>query len=140
MSAFTLDSDNDLELVTNGRGKKTLKLSRDEVENGTRKLFLRFQFFEGEWFWDKREGVPYLKSLFVKNPDVSVVSQVIRQIILSVPVFGRVDKLSYTYEPTTRAFAFDFEATAKTGQLVTGGSGQPFIVDGRTIVKRGNTL
>lgn len=140
MSAFTLDTANDFALATNARGKKTLELSRDEVANGTAKLFLRFQFFEGEWFLDKREGVPYVKSLFVKNPDLSVVSQILRSIILSVPVFGRVDRLTYNYEPNTRAFAFDFEATAKTGQKITGGSGSPFIVDGRSVLKRSNTL
>lgn len=140
MSAFHLDTNNDLALSTNSRGKKTLTIGKDEIENGTSKLHLRFQFFEGEWFADTREGVPYLKSLFVKNPDLSVITQILRSIILSIPVFGRVDKLTYAYDAQTRGFAFDFAATAKTGQKIEGGSGIPFVVDGRVIAKRSNTL
>lgn len=140
MSAFELTATNDFALTTDSRGKKQIRLSKDELVNGITKINLRFQLFEGEWWGDKRIGTPWYKSILVKNPDPAVISQTIKAVILSVPQIAQVEKLTYQYDNATRAFGFYFEAKAKTGQKITGGSGTPFILDGREILKRSNTL
>jgi hypothetical protein len=59
MSTLRCTSTNELYLRTNASGRKTLQLVTDPVIAAAAKLYRRFQFFEGEWFLDTRQGVPY---------------------------------------------------------------------------------
>lgn len=133
MKTFRVAADNDLALTYNARGKKDLQLESDPLIAAMTKLYLRFQFFEGEWFLDKRLGIPYFRLILVKKPDLSVLRQIIRRIILSVELIANVDRLDFTFDAPERVLSFTFEATAGDGRRVEGGSGRAFIIDGKEI-------
>lgn len=134
MITVKTDTNNDLELVTDPvTGKRNLSYERDQVVAGILKLYRRFRFFEGEWFLDTRQGVPYYKYFFVKNPDFTILRTLVRKVILSVKVIATVDSVPFAYTNATRTAEFSFEATAVDGRKVSGGVDKPFIVDGKDI-------
>ena len=130
MSTFAIDGNNDALLVVNAKGKKDLSLITDEVIAGSTKLFLRGQFFEGEWFLDTREGIPYFRLILVKNPDLSQIRRIFRAWLLSVDIVARVDRLVLNFDRPSRQLSMNFAVTAVDGRHITGGFGQPFIVTG----------
>lgn len=137
MSAFQLGADNDLAIPLNSRGKPGLRVETDPIIAGGIKLYNRLQLFLGEWFADKRVGVPYFQTILVKNPDPVVARQVLRQVILSVPCVVSVGKLQFDYDARQRKASFYFEALATDGRVIKGGSGTPFVIGNRTLVNQG---
>lgn len=133
MSVFFPADDNDLALGVTKKGKLGLRLEKDPVVSGAIKLRHRFQFFEAEWFLDKRLGIPYFRIVFVKNPDFAVIRTLFRKVVLSVPVIATCDELAFGYDNATRAMFFAFAAFASDGRKVEGGSGKPFLIDGRDL-------
>lgn len=133
MKTFAPAADNDLALARNKRGRKDLVLEADPIVAGAIQLFHRFLFFEGEWFLDLRQGVPYFRLIFVKSPSLTVVRDVFRRILLSSAMVSSVEALEFDYDPAARTLAFRFTITAVDGRTIEGGSGTPFIVAGREI-------
>jgi hypothetical protein len=123
VSSFARTTSGDLDFSTH-----TLVIKTDPVVCAAWDLQDKFSLGLGEWFLDTSQGIPYLSVLGVKNPDLSAIRAMLRAVILSVPPIVSVQELSVTLNPKTRALAYNFRATADTGQVITGGAGQPFIV------------
>lgn len=93
------------------------------------KLSQRLRFFLGEWFIDRRQGVPYFQDVFVKNPDLDVVRAIFRQVMVSIQEVSSIPMLDLTYDSGARRLAVSFDA-----HLVAGGVLQvrqpdpPFII------------
>jgi hypothetical protein len=124
VSTFAQESDNDLKLVGG-----QLVLVTDVAEAAAIQLRNRFRFVKGEYFLDTRQGVPYFQTVFVKNPDVLLIKQLFRSIILGTPGVRSLLEISTTFDSKLRHLSFSFRALADTGKIITGGSGQPFIVE-----------
>jgi hypothetical protein len=91
-------------------------------------LTVRFQLFLGEWFMDSRVGVPFFQVVFVKNPNMVVINQLFRNVILKTPGVASIIDQSMTFISETRTpYAF-YKVQTKTGAIIQGGPGQPFIV------------
>ena len=136
MSSLLQTSQGDLDITTNP-GRVTLL--DDKAQCAAQKIRNRLLFFLGEWFLDTRLGVPWFQSILVKNPDIPIVTQIIRQVILSVPSITAIVSLLVNYVPKARSVAFTFEAQCETGQTIQGGSGLPFIVKGQVTNTGTNT-
>lgn len=124
MSTFAQTSTQDLSL-TNGQ----LVLVTNVAEETAIELSNKFRFVQGEYFLDARQGVPYFGLIFVKNPDVLVVRQIFRNIILSCQGVKDIPTLEVSLDSKTRKLSFTFRARTIDGRIVTGGSGLPFIVE-----------
>src|SRR6202158_5251018 len=93
------------------------------------KLNALFKFFLGEWFGDKRLGVPYFQYVFIKNPNMGVVRQVLMAVINSVPEITGVGSGDLRYLSSQRQATAKFVVKAG-GALLTGGPGIPFVITG----------
>lgn len=124
MSTFAQTTDRDLALP-NGQ----LKIVRDVAEEAAIVLQNKFLLVKGEWFLDTRVGAPYMTYVYVKNPDLLVIRQVFRKIILSTQGIKEIINLSLDFNRGARRLSFSFRALADNGRIVSGGSGQPFIVE-----------
>lgn len=125
MSTFAQDTNGDL-LVTNGK----IALITDPASAGALRLRNQFQIFLGEWFLDSRIGMPYYQEVFVKNPNLGVLSQLFRGVILKTPGVKSVDRLQVTFNNATRNANVSFAATWDDGSVITAVSlDQPFIVN-----------
>lgn len=122
MSVLNQTSDNDLAL-TNGQ----LSIVTDPAECAAIELRNKFLFVQGEYFLDTRQGVPYFVYVFKKNPDLLVVKQLFTEVILGSENVAKILSLTVSKTPDRKGH-FAFKAQAVNGKVITGGSGQPFIV------------
>ncbi|HCU24075.1 MAG TPA: hypothetical protein DF383_03580, partial [Deltaproteobacteria bacterium] len=79
MSSFQLDENGDLDISSN-----RLKLTTD-IEAIRQHLLVKFRIFLGEWFLDTRVGLPYFEEIFVKNPNLAAVSELLKLEITDTP-------------------------------------------------------
>lgn len=128
MSTLARTPAGDLALVVQANGKKNLSIVTDKAQACAIKLADRFKLWLGEWFLDTRQGVPYVQTVFVKRPSLNAIRQLFRTIILTTPPIVSCDDLSLNFDRARRSLSYQFRATLNNGAVITGGSGQPFIV------------
>lgn len=109
-----LDEGGNLELAVEGEGI-------------LQHLRCRFQFFLGEWFLDRREGIPFFREIFTKNPSLIVVRSIYDQIIAGTPGIDAVTRLDLDLDARTRTLEVDFAAVLD--------SGEPLELDGPFVVE-----
>ncbi len=125
MSALPLDPVfNDLSFVNGGM---TL-VSSNTIAETVQELNARFAMGKGEWFMDLQQGFPYLQAIMVKNPDVRVLAQIFRSMMLATPGVAKVVSLPISLNRSTRVLTWSAQIQHATGSYIVGGYGQPFIV------------
>jgi len=130
MSLFRVIPQGDLDLVLNPETGKRELLIITGAAYVRQKIATRFKFFLGEWFLDQREGVPYFREIFVKNPDIDIVRAIFRRVLTSVVEVSTITRFDLAYDPVTRTLSFDFAVTLRTGEeLVVTPSDRLFIID-----------
>ena len=72
----------------------------------------------GEWFLDTTWGVPYLEYILIKQPNKSLIYQILREQILSVDDVKGLNSLDLGYDVKSRTLAVSYEANTDYG-LVT---------------------
>lgn len=125
MSVFgqTVDGDWD---VTNGQ----LTIVTDVAQAAAIELENKFYMGRGEYFLNVNEGVPYFEYVFVKNPVPAVIKSLFQQIILGTDGIKSLIDDSVKVNPD-RTGSYTFRALADNGAVITGGTGQPFVVEPR---------
>lgn len=88
-------------------------------ELARQKLAARFKFFLGEWFLDQRQGLPYYRDVFKKNPDLGVIRSVFRRVVLDCPGIVGIRKFELKFDHSARELSFDFTAIATDGALIS---------------------
>lgn len=93
------------------------------------KLAARLKFFLGEWYLDLRQGIPYYRDVFVKNPNLPVVRSLLRRVILGTPGVVALPRFDLVFDETNRKATFSFEAVSKKGTIVVAPTDRDFLVD-----------
>jgi hypothetical protein len=89
--------------------------------------------WQGAWFLNVLEGFPWLQKVLGRKIQASAVNtfrSLMRQTILQVPGVVSIIALQVTLGATNRQLSYTFQAALNNGQILTGGSGIPFIVTG----------
>lgn len=108
MSDIKLAANGDLFLDDNG---SAMLVEGDDAI--LQQLLIRFKFALREWFLDVRIGVPFFREILVKNPNLTRVRGIYRQLILTTPGIESLEKFSLTLDVSTRALSLSF-ITRKT--------------------------
>lgn len=125
MSALALDPVfNDLQLTG---GSLTLVASNSIAET-VQELNARFGFGKGEWFMDLNQGFPYFQAIMVKNPDVNALGSLFKSMMLATPGVASITSFTIALDKNTRKLTWSAQIKHATGNYITGGYGQPFIV------------
>ena len=95
----------DLELVTG-------------VDAIAQHLAQRLKTFLGEWFLDRRIGVPYLQQVLVKNPDPVVLDSALKAEIIDTPGIIELAAFSLTMDGPNRKLQLSFIANSQEGPIV----------------------
>lgn len=93
-------------------------------------VYAVLRFFEGEWFLDTRQGIPFIRRIFVKNPSFPTINAIFRQGLLTIPQVAQVVSFS-TYQldedKQTRNARADFECVLDDSRRLTG-KDEPLII------------
>lgn len=92
------------------------------------KITVKLKFFLGEWYRDKREGVPYYRDVFVKNPNLDLIRSIFKAVIKTIPEVKSVDNLNLVYDPIDRILAVSFSAPLVGGDILVVQPTAPFII------------
>lgn len=113
MSDIKLDADGDLFLDDNG--SIVLVTGDDAI---VQQLKIRFRFALGEWFLDTRLGLPIFQEVLVKNPNLTRVRGIYRQLITTTPGIESIEKFALTLDSPTRKLSLSFTARKTDGELL----------------------
>jgi hypothetical protein len=124
--ALSLDSENPIAgdlYLENG----TVRLTNSLREDVAQYLRISMLFFQGEWFLDERQGVPYFQSILGKKTPLPIVRQIFRSIVQGAPGVSRINSFSLT-TPSDRAIRIDFNVTLSDGTILKSSDFAPLIV------------
>lgn len=111
MADLKLDINGDLDLST---GDLVILTGLDAT---AQRLTRKMKFFEGEWFLDRRLGIPYFRSILVKNPQTNVILSIYRQAISDDEAVTSLNDLNLEFDGATRKLTVTFNATTVDGPL-----------------------
>ena len=120
MSDINITQDGDLELI----GHQINLATGDEAI--AQQIQIRCQFFLAEWFLDQQIGIPYLREILIKNPNLDVVRDIYRQAIEGCPGVDRLTSLDVAIDAPTRTLNVSFVALLDTGEELVF---EPFIIE-----------
>lgn len=92
------------------------------------KLSSRFKFFLNEWFLDQREGIPYYRDVFVRNPNLPLIRSLFMRVLKKTTGVVSVTSFSLAYDQTLRQLTFDFQATVDGGVITVRPEDADFLV------------
>lgn len=92
------------------------------------RLSVRFKFWLGEYFLDLRQGIPYRREVFVKNPNIDRIREIFRQVIVTTPGVLRLNTFELNYDPSARRMTFKFHASVEGGEVRVNHDDQDFII------------
>lgn len=81
-------------------------------------LLLSLRFYLGEWFLDRRIGIPYFERVLVKNPRIPEVESILRQVILAAPGVTGLERFDFTFDAAQRTARLRFTASSTSGPVV----------------------
>jgi hypothetical protein len=91
----------------------------DGVDQVRQKLENRLQFFYGEWFLDNTKGVKLYETVFVKNPNLSLIASLFKSTILDTRDVNTILEYNQTYDASLRKLAIDFKVNTTYGIVET---------------------
>lgn len=89
----------------------------DNAERVAQQIKIQLLTWYGEWFLDITHGVPYLDYILVKNPNFTLIRQVLMEQIQKVTDVDSVDSLEIEYNAKARKIQVDFAVSTKYGLI-----------------------
>lgn len=74
------------------------------------KIKIRLKWFFREWRWDDEAGIQYFEYLFVKNPDMDQIKEMIEEQIFNVDEVTEVNDVSIEIDSQMRSAVIQYEA------------------------------
>lgn len=79
----------------------------------------RLQFWQGEWFLDTRQGMPYFTQIFQKGVNQTLIQSIFYNAIASSPGILSVISVNLVYDRTARVLTVNWQAQAATGVAIS---------------------
>lgn len=116
MRGFKLNNDHDLDLDSNGK-----LIEVDGAQAAAQEASTRWRLFQGEYFLDLRQGVPFFQEILGKNATTTArVQEIARTVVRDVPGIVDVPGVTVTFDRARRTLTVSFEARYQDGSIVSG--------------------
>lgn len=103
--------------------------SSDVLSEIEQRIRCRLLFFQGEWFADAREGVPYYQRLLaIKNVSDLLIESVFSSLLLSVAGVVEVLSIRVLRDAVKRTARVVFSVRCDGGHVFTSADSSPFIL------------
>jgi hypothetical protein len=109
---LALNTSGDLDLVS-----RRLRLTEQGAEALAQKLRVRLGLAQGDWFMDRRVGVPYYTDVMGKQP-AGAAEALLRGVIMTCPGVAALESFTLTRNTDRRA-RLSFAVRSVTGDIVT---------------------
>ena len=101
----------EMDILLDGNGDLAFKGTDIILANSVRqKINIRLKWFFQEWRWDDEAGIPYFEYLFIKNPDVAQIKELIEEQIFNVDEVTEVNDVSIEINSLKRLAIIGYEA------------------------------
>jgi hypothetical protein len=94
----------------------------DGIQAIAQHVKIRLRFFLTEWFLDQRVGVPYYRSILVKNANENIIREILRKVIVQTPGIASLESFTFTFSDTERKerkLLVSFLAKTDSGELLS---------------------
>ena len=88
-----------------------------EAEALVQNIKVRLYTFYGEWAFDTTQGVPYFEDILVKNPNISNIQAILKNVILETKGVTKLSSFIFEYEPRTRSASLVFTVESEFGTI-----------------------
>jgi hypothetical protein len=109
---LALNTSGDLDLVS-----RRLRLTEQGAEALAQKLRVRLGLAQGDWFMDRRVGVPYYTDVMGKQP-AGAAEALLRGVIMTCPGVAALESFTLTRNTDRRA-RLSFAVRSTSGDIVT---------------------
>lgn len=100
----------------------------DGIEELAQRIFVRFNFFLGEWAHDLRQGMPWREQFFEKGASEATQRAILMSVLQDTPGVREVVTLTFTVDRARRRLDVDFVVRATTGETLSSADYGPFLV------------
>lgn len=91
----------------------------DELDQLEQKLKIVLKFFFAEWFLDTTVGIKFIESVYVSNPNLTLIDSLFKTAILEVKDVNELTAYDSIYNKTSRSFSLTFTVKSTFGELST---------------------
>lgn len=88
-----------------------------QVDQIAQNLAIRLRFFQGEWFLNILEGIPYYQYFFIKNPNQIQIESFLKDEILDTIGVTELISFSSNFDGKKRQFTVNFSCKALNDTL-----------------------
>lgn len=106
----------------------TVRLTNGLSEEVAQELYIRFKFFQGEWFLDPSQGFPWFQSVLGVKTPIGIVNQLLRQVITTCPGVASISSFSLVNNTATRSASVQFSVLLKDGTTLSSADFAPFVI------------
>lgn len=99
---------------------RNLAFTKTPEEMLAQRLTCKLKAFLGEWYLDRRVGVPYFEEVLVKNPNIAKIRALLLSVVSTDPQVARVLVFDVDFQPGTREFLVNFKVQAHDGTEAEG--------------------
>ena len=89
----------------------------DQLDAVQQNLTIRMQFFWSEWFLDTGAGIKFYDFVFIKNPDMTTISSIMKATILETPNVNEIIEYSQDYNAEQRKLVITYKVNTTFGLL-----------------------
>ena len=114
----------DIYLTPQGTDRLTNTLSEEVAQW----LYTMFRFFQGEWFLDLTQGVPWYQQILGFKVSTALVASILRQVIQRCPGISGTKQFSLT--SVGRNWKLNFAVQLSDGTILTSSDFAPLIIKG----------
>lgn len=116
MTQLKMDINNDV-AIENNRLVLTDHNSDQEI---SQRLLQRLRFFQGEWFLNRIEGLPYFQAVFVKGTPPDIIEAAFKDVIIATEGVESLQRFApLDLNTATRELTVDFDVRTINGNNLT---------------------
>lgn len=87
------------------------------IDRVRQKVKTELLFLFSEWYLDSRKGIRYFDTIQVKNPNLTVVNNMIKATILDIEEIQSISKYDSNFDTISRKLEVQFTAMTDFGEL-----------------------
>lgn len=80
-------------------------------------LAVRLRWFKGEWFLDRRTGVPWFQKILGTKAGLTAIERILRRVITTTPGVVAITDFVLARDESARSLSLSFEARTTEGPL-----------------------